>query len=334
MTDHGNAKMKLLFVFKLLRKYSDDEHPVSAVELCRLLEQEGIGTERKSVYRDLDALTKFGVDIVYTRSPRQGFFIAKRDFELAEVRLLMDAVLTAPFITNKKTADLTDKLCELLSCHQAETVLKQIYVDQRIKFDNEEIYYNIDAINRAVAQHKKVSFSYHHRVIADRKAQLDEGREFIISPYALLWANDKYYLAGNYEKYDTISNYRLDRMKRIALTAMEARPFREVCSYRDYFDTADYLRRTFNMYNGEQQRIALRCSNNLLETIIDKFGGDIEFSCHDSNAFTVRTSVYVSDGLIEWLLQYGDRVIVLSPQTLKDEMLKRIEAMQAAYQIT
>ncbi len=334
MTDHGNAKMKLLLLLKLLRKYSDDEHPVSAVELCRLLEQEGIGTERKSVYRDLDVLTKFGVDIVYTRSPRQGFFIAKRDFELAEVRLLMDAVLTAPFITNKKTAELTDKLCELLSCHQAETVLKQIYVDQRIKFDNEEIYYNIDTINRAVAQHKKVSFSYHHRVIASGKAQLDEGREFTISPYALLWANDKYYLAGNYEKYDTISNYRLDRMKRIALTALEARPFSEVCSYRDYFDTADYLRRTFNMYNGEQERIVLRCSNSLLETIVDKFGGDIEFSCHDSNAFTVRASVYVSDGLIEWLLQYGDRVIVLSPQTLKDEMLKRIEAMRAAYQIT
>jgi Predicted transcriptional regulator len=334
LTDHGNAKMKLLLLLKLLRKYSDDEHPVSAVELCRLLEQEGIGTERKSVYRDLDVLTKFGVDIVYTRSPRQGFFIAKRDFELAEVRLLMDAVLTAPFITNKKTAELTDKLCELLSCHQAETVLKQIYVDQRIKFDNEEIYYNIDTINRAVAQHKKVSFSYHHRVIAGGKAQLDEGREFTISPYALLWANDKYYLAGNYEKYDTISNYRLDRMKRIALTALEARPFSEVCSYRDYFDTADYLRRTFNMYNGEQERIVLRCSNSLLETIVDKFGGAIEFSCHDSNAFTVRASVYVSDGLVEWLLQYGDRVIVLSPQTLKDEMLKRIEAMRAAYQIT
>lgn len=331
---HSSAKIKLLLLWKLLKEYSDDEHPVSAVELCRLLEQEGIETERKSIYRDIDVLTHFGVDIVYTRSPRQGFFIAKRDFELAEVRLLMDAVLTAPFITNKKTAELTDKLCGLISCHQAEAVLKQIYVDQRVKFENEEIYYNIDTINRAIAQHKKLSFSYHHRVIVNHKAQLDDGREFIISPYTLLWANDKYYLAGNYEKYDTVSNYRLDRMKKIALTSQEARPFYEVCEYRDHFDTADYLRKTFNMFNGEHEFVVLRCSNSLLETIIDKFGSEIEFSCHDSNAFTVRASVCVSDGLIEWLMQYGDRIMVLSPQTLRDEMLMRIEAVHAVYGTT
>nr|WP_319488034.1 WYL domain-containing protein [uncultured Caproiciproducens sp.] len=290
-------------------------------------------TERKTIYRDIDILTKFGVDILYTRSPKQGFFIAKRNFELPEVRLLLDAVLTAPFITNKKTAELTDKLCGLISCYQAENVSKQIYVEQRVKFDNEEIYYNIDTINRAIAEHRKISFYYHHRVIVDQKAQLDEGREFIISPYALLWENDKYYLVGNYEKYSSISNYRLDRMKRISVSTMESRPFSEVCDYKEYFDTADYLKRTFNMYNGEQERVVLRCSNSLLETIIDKFGSDIEFSCHDINAFTVRAAVYVSDGLIEWLLQYGDRIMVLSPQTLKDEMLKRIEAMRAAYQV-
>ena len=334
MINNSGAKIKLLLLLKLLRKYSDDEHPISAVEICRLLEKEGIQTERKSIYRDIDVLTKYGIDILYTRSPKQGFFIAKRDFELPEVRLLMDAVLTAPFITNKKTAELADKLCGLISCHQAETVLKQIYVEQREKFENEEIYYNIDIINRAIAQHKKISFSYHHRVIADRKTQLDEGREFIISPYALLWANDKYYMAGNYEKYDAVSNYRLDRMKRMTVTTLESRPFSEVCAYKDYFDTADYLKKTFNMYNGEQERVVLRCSNSLLETIADKFGSGIEFSCHDNNAFTVRVSVYVSDGLIEWLLQYGDRIMVLSPPTLRDEMLKRIKAMYAAYQIT
>ncbi len=333
MTNNGNSKIKFLVLLKILKKYSDEEHPLSAAELCKLIQKEGIEAERKSICRDITVLMHYGVDIIHTRQPKQGFFIAKRDFELPEVRLLMDAVIAAPFITNKKTAELTGKLCELLSCYQADAVLKQIYVEHRIKFENEEIYYNIDTINRAIVEHKQISFFYHHRIIINQKAQLDEGRQFTISPYALLWENDKYYLAGNYDKYDTISNYRLDRMKQVELTSFNSRPFCEVSSYLEYFDTADYLKKTFNMYNGEQELIVLRCSNSLLETIIDKFGSEIEFSCHDVNAFTVRAAVYVSDGLIDWLLQYGDRIIVQSPKSLKEEMIKRVEAMHAAYQI-
>jgi hypothetical protein len=253
--------------------------------------------------------------------------------ELPEVRLLMDAVLTAPFITAKKTADLTGKLRELLSCYQAEGVWKQIYVDQRIKFENEEIYYNIDAINRAIANNRKIAFRYHRRFISNHTAEMDEGKEFVISPYALLWSNDKYYLAENYQKYDNVSNYRLDRIRRVEVLDSASRPFAEVSPYREYFDSADYLRKTFNMYNGEPELIELRCSNPLLETIMDKFGSGIEFSCHDENAFTVRARVYVSDGLIEWLLQYGNRIVVQSPQKLRQEMMLRIKQMQEAYQI-
>jgi predicted DNA-binding transcriptional regulator YafY len=320
-----------LELLKLLKQYSDEDHPLSAAHLCTLLQKQGIEAERKSVCRDIALLNNYGFDIIHTRMPTQGFFIAKRDFELPEVRLLMDAVLAAPFITNKKTAELTAKLCGLLSCYQAEDVFKQINVEQRVKFENEEIYYNIDTINHAIAEHIKISFFYHHRVIVNQKARFDEGRKFTISPYALLWVNDKYYLAGNYDKYDAISNYRLDRMKHVEATPFESRPLNEVSSYEKHFDTSDYLKKTFNMYSGEQEMIALRCSNDLLETIVDKFGSELEFTCHDDNAFTVRASVYVSDGLIDWLLQYGGRITVLSPKSLKDVMIKRIEALSAAY---
>jgi len=331
---YANSKLKLLLLLKLLNKYSDEDHPLSAAKLCRLLNDEGINTDRKTIYRDIEALTEFGIDIIYTRLPKQGFFIAKRSFELAEVRLLMDAALTAPFITNKKTEDLTKKLCELLSCYQAEQVLNQIYVKERVKFENEEIYYNIDTINRAISENRKIRFFYHHRIIIDRTVQYDRGREFIISPYSLIWENDKYYLVGNYEKYDSISNYRLDRMKSVCVTQLASRPFNEVCEYNDCFDSADYTKKTFNMYNGKCEQIILRCSNNLLDTIVDKFGSETEFSCHDNNAFTVCANVFVSEGLIEWLMQYGDRIIVLSPQNLKDEMMNRIESVSSAYKIT
>jgi len=331
LANNGNSKIKFLELLKLLKQCSDEEHPLSAAQLCTLLQKQGIDAERKSVCRDIALLNNYGFDIIHTYMPTQGFFIAKRDFELPEVRLLMDAVLAAPFITNKKTAELTAKLCGLLSCYQAEDVFKQINVEQRVKFENEEIYYNIDTINHAIAEHVKISFFYHHRVIVNQKARFDEGRKFTISPYALLWVNDKYYLAGNYDKYDAISNYRLDRMKHVEATSCESRPLCEVSLYEKYFDTSDYLKKTFNMYSGEQEMIALRCANDLLETIVDKFGSELEFTCHDDNAFTVRASVYVSDGLIDWLLQYGGRITVLSPKSLKDVMIKRIEALSAAY---
>lgn len=335
MDSSGKSKIKILMLYDILKRYSDEEHPLNSAELCEFLQERGICAERKSIYRDITALTEYGVDIIRTRSPKKGFFIAKREFELPEVRLLLDAVLTAPFITAKKIADLTGKLRNLLSCYQAEGVWKQIYVDQRIKFENEEIYYNIDAINRAIANNRKISFRYHHRFISNHTAELDEGKEFVISLYALLWSNDKYYLAGNYEKYDNVSNYRVDRIRRVVVLDSTARPFSEVSPYKDYFDSADYLRKTFNfnMYYGEPELIELRCSNTLLETITDKFGSGIEFSCHDENAFTVRAKVYVSDGLIEWLLQYGNRIVVQSPQKLRQEMMLRIRQMQEAYQI-
>lgn len=333
MANNGNSKIKLLLLLEFLNKFSDEEHPLSSGELCELLEKRGVPCERKSVYRDIAVLTEYGIDIITTRSPKPGFFVAKRDFELPEVRLLLDAVLTAPFITNKKTAELTGKLRELLSCYQAESVFKQVYVDQRIKFENEEIYYNIDAVNRAISANKQITFVYYHRIIVDHKAQMDQGREFRISPYALLWANDKYYLAGNYDKYDSVSNFRLDRMKHAAVTELDSRPFSQVSSYRNHFDTADYLRKSFNMYNGEQEMIELRCANNILEAVVDKFGSEIEFSCHDENAFTVRANVNVSDGLIEWLMQYGDRIVVQSPSHLRQEIIQRINHLNSAYQL-
>ncbi|HHV31730.1 helix-turn-helix transcriptional regulator [Caproiciproducens sp. LBM24188] len=330
----GNTKMKLLVLMKLLTEYSDEEHPMNSSELCSLLEQAGIHSERKSLYRDIAILSEAGIDIVRTKSPRPGFFIAKREFELPEVRLLMDAVLTAPFITNKKTTELTEKLKSLLSRHQAESISNQIFIEKRVKFDNEEIYYTIDAINRAIANNKQITFQYRHRVIKDHKLGFDSGREFTISPYALIWANDKYYLAGNYAKYDDVSNYRVDRMRHVVVTEQEARPFSEVSPYREYFDSADYLKKSFNMYHGEQEMVELRCTNDILETVADKFGDEVEFCCHDEKGFTVRARVYVSKGLVEWLLQYGDRIVVQQPKHLREEMIHQIEALRGAYGIS
>lgn len=334
MSEISIHKRRILALLELLRKETDEEHPLSSGEICTILEQQGYPGDRKSVYRDIAALNEEGFEIISTKSPRIGFFLVKRDFEVAEIRVLMDAVLSAAFITPKKTEELTKKLCGQLSRYQAQEVLGQIYVEQRGKFDNEEIYYNIDAVNRAIAAGKKVRFLYHHKIVVGVSAQNDKGREFIVSPYALIWSNDKYYLAGNYEKYDSVGNYRLDRMKKVHITKENIRPFCEISAYSDYFDTADYLRKTFNMYSGEAQYVELLCKNSMLEVILDKLGNSVDFLSHDQGRFSVRAKVYVSEGLIEWLLQYGDRVEVLSPETLREKMLQKIRALTQMYGIS
>ncbi|HEX3038383.1 MAG TPA: WYL domain-containing transcriptional regulator [Oscillospiraceae bacterium] len=334
MPNVEKSKQKLLILLNILMKYTDESHPLTAEELCEQLMKKGVPTERKSIYRSISALMDCGFEIISTRAlPKPGYFLANRDFELAEVRLLMDAVLAAPFITSKKTQELTGKLRSLLSCYQADEVLKQVYVERRVKFDNEEIYYIIDALNTAISSKKKIRFCYHHRIISGDQLQFDDGREFVISPYALIWSNDKYYLAGNYDKYNTVGNYRIDRMKHITITDEDARPFNEVSNYVEYFDVSDYLKKSFNMYNGEQEQIELCCANSILETIVDKFGSNLSFARSDDEHFCVQANVCISDGLIEWLMQYGDRVVVNKPDTLRERLIDKIKELSTAYHI-
>ncbi len=324
-------KLKILALRDLLARGTDEAHPLSAGELCRLLAERGIPCGRKALYRDVAALRRYGEEILYTRRPKAGFFLAERAFEPPEVRLLMDAVLAAPFITPRKTRELLGKLEGLLSEGQAEQARGQIYVEKRVKFDNEEIYYAIDAVTRAVAGRRKLSFVYHHRVICGERAVPDAGRAFVVSPYALIWSGDKYYLAGNYEKYDSVSVYRLDRMRRAQVLDAPARPFEEVSDYRGRFDAADFARRTFRMYHGERQRVELCCADDLLEAVLDQFGNDVPLVRRDEGSFLLRVEVDVSEGFVQWLLQYGGRIRVASPESLRREVAGRVRAMAQGY---
>lgn len=327
-----SSRLRVLALYRILFRETDDEHPLNAEELCARLTEQKIAAERKTVYRDLAALRDYGADILFTRKPSPGFFMAGRDFELPEVRLLMDAVEAASFITEKKTEELLEKLRSLLSRYQGG-VCGEIYAGKRVKFDNEEIYYNIDAVQKAVAANRRLSFVYYHSVIEGNRISRDGGREFTLSPYALLWDSDRYYLVGNYEKYNSVSHYRLDRMKHVQVLTKPARPFEEVCDYRGRFDADDYAKKTFHMYHGERKTVELRCADSVLENVLDKFGEDPELLAHGGGAFTVRANVYVGEGFLEWLLQYGGRIEVLSPESLRRDMTEKIRELAEAYSI-
>lgn len=329
----ASGRLRFFYLLEILKKETDEDHPLSAQELCDLLAQRGVVTSRKSVYRDIAALNESGYEIGMTRLPRQGFFLINREFELPEIRLLIDAVQSAPFLTDKKTAALTQKLCGLVSRPQSELLHSQLGVERRRKLGNEEIYYAIDALHTAISAQKKVRFLYYHKEILNGRACWNEGREFTVSPYALLWDSDKYYLAANYEKYDTVANYRLDRMKHVCVLDEPVRPFEQVSEYRGMFDAADYLRRSFGMYRGDVQEVLLFCDSALLEEMLDRFDSESLELTREPDGFRLSARVSVSAGFVKWILQYGARVNVLKPDSLRKRVAAEAAALCRAYGI-
>ncbi|RAQ29213.1 hypothetical protein DPQ25_06910 [Hydrogeniiclostridium mannosilyticum] len=326
-----SSKEKILELLKILWYYSDKEHPVSGEELCMLLQKQGVSSERKSIYRDISLLREAGFAVVKATGSQRGFYLETRMFDLAEIRILMDAILSTPSISAAKAQELVKKLGCQLSCYQARDIEEQLCKSGRGKSDNNELFHYIDLIHRAICQKKKIRFCYHHKLYDGKRAGLDTGRTFLLSPYALIWLNDKYYLAGNYEKYNNVSNYRVDRIRSVRIMDQDARDFSEVSPYKDFFDVEDYTRRSINMYNGTPLLVKLCCDKSLLEPLLDHFGGRMEFVCCRKNTFTVLVSVNSSEGLLEWLAQFGPRILVLSPLSLRKAILERSQRVKKAY---
>ncbi len=331
MAGKQGSKLKLLFLMDILWHYSDEEHVLTAKQLCDRLEDYGVQAERKSIYTDIATLTQFGFDIINAKTPQRGFFMASRQYEIAEVRLLIDAVQSANFISNKKTKALQDKLYRLVSRAQAQAIESKVLIESRLKCDNEELYYNIDTINKAVQQGLQIEFTYKKRKLTKRMTASNEEKRFTVNPYALIWINDRYYLICNNPKYSNLMHTRLDRMKMIKILDEKARGFAEVSEYKDVFDVADYASKMFNMYSGDVQQIELRCSNSILDEILDRFGSEIPLKAEGDEHFIIKVKAAVSEGLVSWLLQYGAAIKVKSPETLVTEMKENATQLLALY---
>ncbi len=322
MADGEKSKLKLLYTYEILKKYSDEEHLLTANAICeKLSELYGITAERKSIYRDINTLMQTGIEIVSEK--KSGFFLAERTFELAEIRFLKDAVLAADFVTAKKSSELIGKLCSELSVYQSESIAAQTYIDSGKKTGSEFFIYAIDTIHRAIALKKKVRFQYFRKRIEDGEIKRVFARMHEISPYALIWRDDKYYLVGNYGKYDDLSHYRIDRMGSVEITEEDARPFEEVCEYRDEFDAADYAARTFHMYTGETTQVKLLCENSIFEKVVDRIGENARYDTPDNDHFLVETEAFESEGLVDWLMMLGGSCRIIAPQSLKESVIAR-----------
>lgn len=322
MARSGGQKLKILYVLEILKRYSDEEHPVNAAEIAEKLTDYSIFAERKSIYDDIASLEDFGYDIIKTESPKRGWFIGNREFEVPEIYLLCDAVRSARFISAKKTRELISNLNKMLSVHQTGK-RDNVFFEATDKCPNEGIYYNIDKIVSAIENKKQIKINYARRKFTDNREIAVSEKQMIINPYALTWQDDYYYLIGNHAKYDNLIHLRLDRIGAVEVLDVKSRHFSEVCEYKDFFDTADYTAKLFGMFTGEVCEVELCCDKSVSEQVFDRFTEKIFIKKVTDNTFNFTVKAVISDALVTWIMNYGNKIKAVKPESLKDMVKQR-----------
>lgn len=323
MPKSDNQKLKLLYVRDLLLSETDDEHSVSVSDIIAYLEDRGIHAERKSIYNDIDTLIDYGMDIVCERTKQNRYSLASRDFELAELKLLSECVAASRFLSAKKSAQLIKNIQQLASTHEARQLRRQIFVENRIKTQNESIYYNVDAIHRAIAMGKQISFFYSRLSPTKEKIYRHNKQPYVCSPYGLTCSNDNYYLAAYYEKYDKVVPFRTDRMESIKILDDK------ICSKP--FSMADFCKENFSMFVGKTEYATIKFDNSLADVVIDKFGKDTPLQPEGENSFSARVKIAVSPQFTGWLAGLGDKAEILYPEHLRKDYVKSLKKILKLY---
>ncbi len=331
MKNHSIQKLRLLYIIDILSHKSDEEHPLSATDIMEFLRDDyGIECERKTVYDCIENLNEYGYEIIKSQSPR-GYFMTSYYFEPAELRLLIDAVQSADFISQKKTKLLIKKFSAFASDYQYKKLEKQVYIDNRNKCENENLFIVIDTISTAILSKKQIEVVYRRRKIVDGKTARYQEKSMVINPYALIWSDDHYYLVGNYSKYNNLIHLRIDRLKNVKVLDTYARHFSEVSPYQTYFDIADYSNKHLSMFSGDIKPVELICNNEMIEDFIDQFGEKIAMRPYDDDNFIAKVDVAVNDGLVAWIMQYGDKIKVKSPKELKNMIIDKTKSILELY---
>lgn len=312
MARGAHQKLKLLYLANILREQTDEEHPMTINEIITALDQHGISAERKSLYDDFEALRCFGMDIVGRKDKTYGYYLASREFELAELKLLVDAVQSSRFITRKKSNELIRKLENLASAYEGRSLQRQVYVANRVKTMNESIYYNVDRIHSAIGDNKQIGFCYFDLTPKKEKNYRHEGEEYQVSPWALAWQDDHYYLIGYDPKTEQIRHYRVDKMEQLRCLPEK----REGQALFEAFDLGEYSSKMFGMFGGEEELVRLRCRNDLAGAVMDRFGKEITLFPRE-DYFDVTVKVAVSPWFLSWIFGFGGGIEIVSPDSVR-----------------
>ncbi|MDL2253373.1 WYL domain-containing protein [Ruminococcaceae bacterium OttesenSCG-928-I18] len=325
MPSSPNQRMKLLYLMKILQEQTDENHALSIAELIAALAEYDVKAERKSLYSDMDLLRQFGLNIEVRKTKSVGYYVDSRQFELPELKLLVDAVQSSRFITTRKSNELIKKLSSMASVHQARELKRQVVMAERPKPLNESIYYNIDAIHEAINGRRKIDFRYFDYDANKNRVYRKNGDEYHQTPVVLCWNDDKYYLICYSSKYDGFTHYRVDRMSHVTVCEEAADKYD-----KKQFNIAEHTKRVFGMYSGELVTAKLCFDNSLVNTVLDKFGSDLPLQ---KNGDCFEVTVYVADSpvFLSWVFQFGDKAEILAPDSLRQAMMCHIERCKEKY---
>lgn len=322
MSKSSNQKTKLLHLARMLLRRTDEDHPLTVPQIIEGLARQDVKAERKSIYDDLEALRLFGLDVQSRKGKSPGWFIGSREFELPEVKLLMDAVQSSRFITQKKSDALLRKLEGLASVHQAGQLQRQVYVAGRIKVMNESIYYNVDKLHTAIAGQKAITFKYFDYDIARHKVFRQEGKRYVVSPYGLIWNSENYYLVAFDHAHRELRHYRVDKMTEIVVTSLD----REGKELYPSFQLAEYGQKHFGMYSGPEMKVTLRGLRDKASLVWDRFGQDVILVPDGEDHFTVTLPVVMSPQFFGWLLGLDGAVTLTAPREAVCAYRRRLAA--------
>ncbi|MCR5100047.1 MAG: WYL domain-containing protein [Butyrivibrio sp.] len=317
MAKGSNQKLKLSYLKKIMLEKTDDDHGLTMPQIIEELEKYEVTAERKSIYTDLEDLEKLGVEIIKEKNGREHLYhVGGRLFELAEIKLIIDTIQASKFITERKSRQLIEKLKSLVSKYEAQQLSRQIYVHGRIKTQNESIYYNVDYIHNAINNNKKIQFKYYKWDINKELILKNKGNAFVVSPWALTWDDENYYMVAYDDFSGKIKHYRVDKMTGISVTE-QSRDGKELF---ENFDITSYSKKNFGMYGGVNKRICIEFPDYLCGVFIDRFGKDIEFREVDDSHHKFYVSVAISPQFFGWIFSLGKEVKVTEPEDIVLEM--------------
>lgn len=325
MGKYDNQKLKILYILDYLQKNSHENKPVKAAELIAMLEnRHGIHCDRKTVYSDVAALQEYGADIVSIPGRNGGHYIASQRFQLPELKLLIDAVQSSRFLTERKSRELIEKLCSQCNEEDARLMKRNVLVSGRVKSMNESIYYNVDAIQEAIGQNRQISFRYFDWDLGGKRRYRD--KEYLASPYGLCQDNENYYLLAHSQRHG-VTSYRVDRMTDIRLTDESRNPCPELTGKA----LVEHANQLFQMYSGDAVTVKLLFHRSLINVVIDRFGKDTMLIPQDEEHFTFTVQVAVSPMFLSWIIGFGDKAQILYPQSVIEACKDLCQAAMSRY---
>ena len=314
-------KIRPLLVLRILFDHTDEDHCITISQILQVLKEEfGVDSYRKTVKEDIDLLMNAGYDIEFIKSSQNQYHVISRDFDIAELKVLIDAVVSSKFISKTKSQELADKLSKLAGPYVAKELVRNIDVEQRVKGDNKQLLLIIDTINTAINEKKKIAFRYFTYDVRKDKKEKHNGYLYKFSPYMLVWNGDYYYVVGYSDKYSDIGSFRVDRISKVPeILEEKAVPMPRA------FDINTYLNSMFKMFSGEQSEVELVCDNSVMDSIIDRFGENVKVYANDMESFRIIVKVSVSHIFFSWIFGFGGKVKIKSPLNVKEDYAQMVK---------